>query len=116
MQEEERTLPLNPKGLFWSKHLIKPTPGIYMPCLKIPWTLINVHTPPVLHAVKSKFGPLPSRTKFMLFKVDKGNDQEPIQSNSTPSPKHQTGKGHLQLKRHLDKNNTSEKPKDGWMS
>ena len=26
-----------------------------------------------------------------------GNDQEPIQSNSTSYPKHQTGKEHLQL-------------------
>ena len=30
----------------------------------------------------------------------KGNDQEPIQSNSTPCPKHQMGKGHVQLRRH----------------
>ena len=35
-----------------------------------------------------------------LLKADKqGNDQEPIQSNSTSCPKHQTGKGHPQLRR-----------------
>ena len=30
----------------------------------------------------------------------KGNDQEQIQSNSTSCPKHQMGKGHVQLRRH----------------
>ena len=36
-----------------------------------------------------------------MFKVDeKGNDQESIQTNSTSCPKHQTGKGHLQLRGH----------------
>ena len=30
----------------------------------------------------------------------KGSDQEPIQSNSTSCPKHQTGKEHKQLRRH----------------
>ena len=32
--------------------------------------------------------------------VEKGNDQEPILSNTTSSPKHQTGKEHIQLRRH----------------
>ena len=32
--------------------------------------------------------------------VEKSNDQEPILSNTTSSPKHQTGKEHKQLRRH----------------
>ena len=32
--------------------------------------------------------------------VEKSNDQEPILSNTTSSPKHQTGKEHIQLRRH----------------
>ena len=38
----------------------------------------------------------------------KGNDKGPIQSNSTSCPKHQTGKGHSQSRRHQNKNSTSE--------
>ena len=35
--------------------------------------------------------------KVVISKVDKkGNDQEPIKSNSTSCPKHQTGKGVIQ--------------------
>ena len=40
---------------------------------------------------------------------NKGN--EPIQSNSTSCPKHQTGKGHLQLARPKNKNSASETPR-----
>ena len=32
--------------------------------------------------------------------LEKSNDQEPILSNTTSSPKHQTGKEHIQLRRH----------------
>ena len=32
--------------------------------------------------------------------VEKGNDQEPILSNSTSSPEHHSGKEHIQLRRH----------------
>ena len=32
--------------------------------------------------------------------VEKSNDQEPILSNTTSSPKHQTGKEHIQLRPH----------------
>ena len=32
--------------------------------------------------------------------VEKSNDQEPILSNTTSSPKYQTGKEHIQLRRH----------------
>ena len=31
---------------------------------------------------------------------EKGNDQEPMTSNSTSCPKHQMGKGHVQLTLH----------------
>ena len=36
----------------------------------------------------------------VLVVEQKSNDQEPIQSNSISCPKHQTGKRHLQLRRH----------------
>ena len=32
--------------------------------------------------------------------VEKSNDQEPILSNTTSSPNHQTGKEHIQIRRH----------------
>ena len=32
--------------------------------------------------------------------VEKSNDQESILSNTTSSPKHQTGKEHIQIRRH----------------
>ena len=32
--------------------------------------------------------------------VEKGNDQESIQTNSTSNPKHQTGEEHIQLRQH----------------
>ena len=52
-----------------------------------------------------------SRWASTLLSRQKGNDQELIQSNSISCPKHQTGKGYLQLRRHQNKNSTSEKPR-----
>ena len=47
----------------------------------------------------------------IIFATRKGNVQQPIHSNSTSCPKHQTGNGHLQLRRHKNKITTSEKPR-----
>ena len=53
------------------------------------------------HKVYSHLDICLHRMSSLFYLVDKkGNDQEPIQSNSTAYPKHQTGKGHLQLRRH----------------
>ena len=43
----------------------------------------------------------------------KGNDKEAIQSNSTSCPKHQTGKGHLQLRLKQKQQEDSSFPTDG---
>ena len=51
----------------------------------------------------------------------KGNDQEPIQTNSTSCPRHQMGKEHMQFRQHKikkqqeqkDKKTTSSFPEDG---
>ena len=58
---------------------------------------------PILSIVSTLTIKLVGHTSAIIdaFEIDpesrnKGNDQEPIQSNFTSCPKHQTGKGHLQ--------------------
>ena len=44
----------------------------------------------------------------------KGNDQEPIQSNSTSYPRHQMGKGHILVRRHKIKTARVESQEDSF--
>ena len=41
-----------------------------------------------------------------------GNDQEPIQSNSTYCPRHQMGKEHIQFRRHRIRTARAESQED----
>ena len=62
---------------------------------------------------------IPKPVKYIVLAIPKsrlkGNDQEPIQSNATSCPKHETEKGHPQSRWHQNKNTKAKSQGDSFL-